>query len=461
MPREPQSHTFTPRGVLAELFACRDAEVLVAGPAGTGKSMACLEKMHASALVVPGMRGLIVRKTLASLGSTALVTWRERVVKEALMSGVMRFYGGSASESPQYQYRNKSTIVVGGMDKSIRIMSSEYDLIYVQEATELTEDDWEALTTRLRHGYISYQQLMADCNPGPPYHWLKQRANRGSTTMLESRHEDNPTLFDEHGEVTTSGAEYIAKLERLTGVRYLRLRRGIWAAAEGLVYETYDPAVHLIDPFEIPDDWRRWWSIDFGFVHPFVCQFWAEDPDGRLYLYREIYRTKKTVAEHALDIMDCIADRDPDYEHHNEEPRRAHEGRLPAREPMPEAIICDHDAENRAVLDRELGFGTSPAHKAVTEGIQAVQGRLALDAENDGRPRLFIFRDAVVQVDADLADAKKPTSTADEMIGYIWDKGSGKAEKETPLKAEDDGCDAMRYVVAERDLVGEFHLRWM
>src|SRR5882724_7890651 len=125
-----QKHVYAPRGVLRQLFETRDGEVLVEGPAGTGKSMACLEKMHMCALLNPGMRGLIVRKTLASLGSTALVTWRERVVAEALLAGVVKFYGGSPQESPQYQYRNGSVIVVGGMDKAIRIMSSEYDLVY-------------------------------------------------------------------------------------------------------------------------------------------------------------------------------------------------------------------------------------------------------------------------------------------------------------------------------------------
>jgi predicted O-methyltransferase YrrM len=56
-------------------------------------------------------------------------------------------------------------IVVVGLDKAQKVMSSEYDVIFVQEAIELTVDDWEALTTRLRNGKISFQQLLADCNP--------------------------------------------------------------------------------------------------------------------------------------------------------------------------------------------------------------------------------------------------------------------------------------------------------
>ncbi|MGH2684170.1 MAG: phage terminase large subunit, partial [Actinomycetota bacterium] len=158
-------HSYRPRGAALDLFRCRDPEVLLSGPAGTGKSRACLEKLDQLALRNPVMKGLIVRKTLASLGATALDTYRKHVAAEALEAGLVRYYGGSRQEPAQYVYGNGSAIHIGGMDKATKIMSSEYDAIYVQEAIELTEDDWEALTTRLRNGMISFQQLLADTNP--------------------------------------------------------------------------------------------------------------------------------------------------------------------------------------------------------------------------------------------------------------------------------------------------------
>src|SRR5438552_18558621 len=82
------------------------------------------------------------------------------------------------STMQQYQYRkNGSILAIAGLDKSSKVMSSEWDLIYVQEATELDEDDWESLTTRLRNGMNIYQQLIVDCNPDAPTQWLKQRAS--------------------------------------------------------------------------------------------------------------------------------------------------------------------------------------------------------------------------------------------------------------------------------------------
>lgn len=438
-------HVFAPKGACKDIFTCRDSEVLVAGPAGTGKSRACLEKLHMMCLMNPGMRGLICRKTATSLSSTALVTWRKFVVVEALNSGVVSYYGGSAQEPASYRYANGSTVVIGGLDKIEKIMSSEYDLVYVQEATDLTENDWESITTRLRNWQVSFQQLLGDCNPSHPTHWLKQRCDRGQTKMLHSTHENNPILF-QNGEMTERGRAYLDKLDRLSGVRYQRLRLGNWVAAEGVIYDEF-ATEHVLSgiPMEwrkgealdhagVPISWRRYWAVDFGFTNPFTCQWWAEDGDGRLYLYREIYHTRRTVDQHAQAILRCVA---PD-------------GRW--LEPKPTVITCDHDAEGRVVFERETGLSTSAAHKSVSEGIQAVQVRLR-DA-GDGRRRLYFLRDTLVEKDPELEESGKPTCLLDEIPGYVWatKKVSGDPKtKDEPKKEDDHGCDAMRYVVAERD----------
>jgi PBSX family phage terminase large subunit len=429
-------HRYRPRGGCKALFEDRRAEVLLSGPAGTGKSRACLEKLNMFMLLNPGARGLIVRKTQVSLSSSALVTWRTFVVAEALANGTVTYYGGSAEEPPQYRYSNGSRVMIGGLDKASKVMSTEYDVIYVQEAIELTETDWESLTTRLRWGKISFQQLIADTNPDTPTHWLKQRVDRGQTVLHESRHEDNPVYFDDDGTMTPAGRDYIeGKLDRLTGVRYHRLRVGLWVAAEGVIYEGWDPALHLIDPFPIPDEWTRWWAVDFGYRNPFVCQWWAEDPDGRLYLYREIYRTGRIVEDHAKAILAAVRDRET--------------GEWLERKPR--AIICDHDSEDRATLERHLGLSTAKATKTVKDGLEAVMARM--EPAGDGRPRLFIVRDAVLERDPELVEAKKPASTVEEIPGYVWAPSlDGKPQKEEPLKVDDHGCDAMRYVVAKLDL---------
>lgn len=462
MPTRTLVHSYKPRGIAKDLFFNRAPELLIAGPAGTGKSLACLEKLHTMCLLTPGMRAIIIRKTLTSLGSTGLVTYRHKVAAEALASGDVHWYGGSPQEAAQYRYSNGSTITVGGMDKSIRIMSSEYDLAYVQEATELTENDWEAITTRLRNWRVSFQQLIADCNPDVPTHWLKERTRRGTTVLLESRHEDNPALYDERYVqspdgterieyvLTEGGAAYINKLDNLTGVRYLRLRKGLWVAAEGQIYEDFDPAVHLTTIDEIrerhggwentrlcarglPWEWTRWWSIDFGFTNPMVIQRWAEDDDGRLYLYAEQYMTRRLVEDHVEDLKAQVFDDAGNWV-----------------EPAPRAILADHDAEDRATFHRKFGRGTAAAQKKVKPGIQSMQSRFKV--QPDGKARIYFVRDALWRRDPELADAKKPTCTIEELPGYVWKPGT-KADpvKEEPVKEDDHGCDASRYLCAHRD----------
>lgn len=426
---KPEHRPYEPRGTALRLWRSRAPEVVLSGPAGTGKSRACLEKLHYLAERYPGMRGLILRKTRESLSEAALVTFEEKVVP----AGHPVLTGPGRHHRQVYRYPNGSQIVVGGLDKPGKVMSTEYDVAYVQELIECNEEDLENVTTRLRNGVIPYQQFIGDTNPWAPAHWLKLRADRGLTLMLDSRHEENPVLFDaRRGRWTPEGARYIAILDRLTGARRERLRFGRWVAAEGLVYDQWEPAVHLIDRFVIPPEWRRIRSIDFGFTNPFVCQWWAIDHDDRMYLYRELYRTGRTVRRHAQDIL-----------------------RLSAGEAI-EATVADHDAEDRATLAEE-GIDTVPAYKAISVGIQAVQERL-LDP-GDGHRRLYLLRDSLVETDEGLVEAKLPLSTVQEFDGYIWPKRKPtqeeKSAKEVPVDQNNHGMDALRYATAYVDDLSE------
>lgn len=428
-------HYFAPRGAVKRAFECRDPEVLLSGPAGTGKTRGLLEKLHICALKYPGMRALIIRKTAVTLTTTALVTWNKLVTPEAQANGTVSWYGGSSQEPAQYVYSNGSRIVVGGLDKPTKIMSSEYDMIYVQEAIELTVTDWENLTTRLRYGRMPYQQLVADTNPGAPTHWLKQRCDDGACTMMYSQHEDNPRLYD-GTQWTAEGVRYKTQvLDKLTGVRKSRLRDGRWVAAEGVIYDEWDPDVHEVPAFIIPKAWSRLWTVDFGYTNPFVLQCWALDPDGRMWLYRELYHTKRLVEDHARKILSIV---DP-------------KGKGEWIEPKPVAVVCDHDAEDRATLEKHLRLSTRPAKKSVSDGIQAVQKRTQI--AGDGKARIHLLKGARVELDTDLRERGLPTSTAEEIPGYIWAPSpDGKPQKDQPLKENDHGCDAKRYAVAHLDL---------
>lgn len=401
---------YSARGAAAAMWRCRDKEVLIEGPAGTGKTRGVLEKVHFCLLKYDGARILATRKTRASMTESVLVTYEDKVLpaNSPIKAGIKR------SHRQNYEYPNGSSLVIGGMDNAERIMSTEFDMVVGFEWTEAEEDDHEKLTTRLRNGVMPYQQIIVDCNPSFPNHWLNQRANAGKMTRLLSRHEDNPSVT----------ADYLATLESLSGARYLRLRKGVWAAQDGLVYPDFDPAIHVLPQFTIPSSWPRYIVIDFGFTNPFVCQWWAIDPDGRIYLYREIYMSQRQISDHAADI-------------------------LRFSEPITGAIADPEDAEARDTL-ATLGLPNQAANKAINLGIQDVTARLK--SAGDGKPRLFILRDATIETDQAMVAKKKPTSTLAEIDNYRWPKaGKDKNEKEVPIDEDNHGMDAMRYFVRYLD----------
>src|SRR5690606_8310382 len=110
-----------------------------------------------------------------------------------------------------------------------KILSTEYDIIYVNECTELTLDDWELLSNRVGRPTLDPNKpkglLLGDCNPDAPTHWVKVKEKDGTLTLWQSVHEDNPAMWDRKRKVwTQSGQDYLARLERNTGVRYQRMR---------------------------------------------------------------------------------------------------------------------------------------------------------------------------------------------------------------------------------------------
>lgn len=424
------------RGAVTELFKYPDLEIGIDGPAGTGKTFGTLFLIHILLLRYPGAKWLVARKHNTDLAGSAMATYRESVLDER---EDVRYFGGNKVEPAAYRYPNGSKLIVNGLDKPGKVKSMDFDGIYVNEATECTLEDIKFCHMRLaRRGKSTlperYQKLLMDFNPDGPTHFLNQRMDEGLTRRLLSRHEDNPFLWDSKiNDWTDAGRRYIAVLDSLTGVRLARYRYGMWAAAEGTVYEgSYDRARNVVDRFEIRPEWPRYLVVDFGYTHPFVCKWYALDPDGRLICYREIYMTKRLVEDHAKDI------------------KKYSRWGQPGGDPLPREIICDHDAEDRATLERHLGLRTMPAHKSVSDGIQAVASRLR--AAGDGRPRLLHFRDALVERDTELAAAKKPCCTIDEFDVYIWDTRNGAKTGDVPVKENDHGMDVDRYACARFDL---------
>jgi hypothetical protein len=447
-------------GAAREFWRYRGPEAVLSGPYETGKTMTALTKLHLLLAKYGGARALMLRKTYASLINSAVVTYEKKVLPYPPEDPrcLVRKFGGEKPEF--YDYPNGSRLATGGLDNPSKFLSAEFDFIYVNQVEDLLLNDWELLTGRAtgRAGNAPYSQVMGDCNPGAPTHWILQRQR---LKLFSSRHEDNPVLFNQTtGQITEQGKRSLETLDALTGVRFKRGRQGKWAGVEGQVYEDWDEGVHLKDRFPIPSDWRRYRAIDFGYTNPFVCQWWATDPDGRLYLYREIYMTNRLVEDHASEILRLEAGKTPDEwatvtAEHQADPVRLISVRqaLAAAGERIEATVSDHDAEDRATLEK-YGIATRPATKTISTGVQAFQTRLRI--QKDGKARLYILRDSTVEQDARLADKHQPLSTHDEILMYVWPTApDGKPVKEVPVDLYNHGMDAGRYIVMYLDYNSE------
>jgi PBSX family phage terminase large subunit len=390
--------------------------LLLTGSAGGGKSRCAAEKLHAYLLKYPGATGLMMRKARewclisiipfieqSVIGKDPYVVKRQSESHFAYANGSKLYWGGMKDKDQREKVRS-----IGG--------AGGVDIAWIEEANAFSEADFEELMARMRGKAAPWRQIILTTNPDHPKHWIYQRLIKaGEARVITSSYRDN----------RHNPADYADTLNKLTGARRDRLLEGKWTQAEGMVYSDYDANVHLIETFEVPKEWRRFRSIDFGYTNPFVCQWWAIDPDGRMYLYREIYMTQRLVEDHARQI-----------------------NQLSEGESF-EATIADHDAEDRATLAK-YGIHTIPAEKDIASGIQAMQARIR--SAGDGKARFFMMRDALVELDEKLATAKKPTCTADEIDGYVWQAMSdGKANKEVPIKMDDHGMDAARYACKQAD----------
>lgn len=386
------------------------------GGARSGKTDLTLVWLIKEALTRPGARILCARWRL----DHARTTLWNLSLKKILPPGTAGVrYHESALEA---RFPNGSIIRVGGLDDAERvdkILGDEYLHIFINEATQVSWDTVTKVLTRLSQNLPgAVRKLILDCNPKGPRHWLHQVGVQHIQPAADPRDQkplpdaaiwarlpwtpyDNPFLPE----------DTIATLEALPGVMRKRMLLGEWCDNEGAVYDMFDQDLHCFD--ELPpgsENWKRIRAIDFGFTNPFCCLWGAIDGDGRLWVYRELYKAREQIAALAEQI------------------KAAESGSF--------ATVADpENAEGRDFLNRN-GVSNTEARKDVYTGIQAVQKRFM--PAGDGRPRLYISTSCI--------------NTINELYEYVWDEPKdGRNAKEEPRKDHDHAMDALRYMVMEAD----------
>ena len=332
------------RGANAAAFTCTDPEILLEGRAGTGKSIGWLTKAHHVANSYPNSRQLILRAYRANLTESVIPTFEDKVLGP---THPLIARGLSRRNRHSYRYPNGSEIVLAGLDKPGKTFSTEWDRVYVNEGTEVPKESVELLSRSLRNFKTPYHQILIDCNPGSPAHWLNERATpasdklrdigdrrsyerlqkfnhgpqSGTMRRLIGCHQDNPFYFDiRQWEWTLAGKEYVARLGKMSGHNLQRMLRGRWVAADGVVYPEFDEVRHIVTDFPVPREWPIYVGIDPGYDHPCAILWIAIAWDGTYYVIDELYRGGLGVAKHAQDIHAKNANRtvrsyygDPQY----------------------------------------------------------------------------------------------------------------------------------------------------
>lgn len=429
-------------GGAAELFRSRDDEVLCESGAMTGKSHSLLRHADYTARGNPGCRLFFARDTRKSMTESILVEFEEAV----LWPGHPAIVGtAQRAQRSHYVYPNGSEIVLFGLDDPGDHMSTQYDKGYVFEATQVKQEAWEHLLSRMRNGKTDAHQLIADCNPGPRGHWLNQRFPKegepnpqiirnaagqvvSSRRRICYRHEDNPRLYDpDTGRKTEFGVKYIdGRLGMLTGARLQRLRYHRWVSEEGQVWPEYDPAIHCIYPKALPELLSFTASFDFGYNAPGCLQIWGYDKDQSSYRVAEVYRRRWTIDQWS-DVAIKL---------HRIYPYSI--GVADAARPDDIAFL-----NKRIRAERGESFGWIPCDKSrgVLHGLDLVRDLFK-------RRVLFLVKDAAIfGIDEELRMDGKPTGTESEIDSYVFRKNEeGREIKDEPDPAcADHGCDSLRY----------------
>lgn len=285
------------------------------GARGGGKSHAVRTKAVLMALNYPGIRQLIVRRTYPELVNNHINQLR------GILLGVAKYN----DKDKVFKFDNGSTLnfMYCAKDSDLdRLQGVEYDIIYLDEATQLSEHQMKVIGACVRGANDFPKRLYYTMNPGGQGHTYVKRI------FIDQKYEDgeNPedytfiqSLVTDNKALMRSNPDYIKQLEALPPKLRDAWLYGRWDIFEGQFFEEFrdtpDPAkaaeegctvedllqqrrwTHVIEPFEPPKGWTICRSYDFGYNKPFSCAWWAVDYDGVIYRIMELYGCTQTPNE--------------------------------------------------------------------------------------------------------------------------------------------------------------------
>lgn len=364
------------------------------GPVRSGKTHACnLALLKAAASDIEG-RGLILGRTEDSIRANILLPCQDFLGRH--------FHYKAGRRKLYVTGREFDVIGASDIKAEAAIRGRTYGIILVEEMTVIPEAVFHQATYRLSK---ENARLIGNTNPDSPYHWLKtQYIDRQDHPDLNIKvwnftFEDNPTLDE----------AYIRRIKAsYQGLWYKRFVEGVWALAEGAIYDFFDEKIHVIS--NPPNRGYEYVvGIDYGTTNPCAFALIGYNPETfpKLWIEKEYYYDsqasyrQKTDSEYAEDLADFI------------------EG-YPIT-----GVYVDPSAASFKAEMRKCGIqNILDADNDVLNGIRKVTEYLA---------------------GGTLKVCKNCTNAIREFTNYIWDTKSAIRGIEKPLKLYDHMMDAIRY----------------
>ena len=298
----------TPSEKQAKFLSAKTKHVGFGGARGGGKSWAVQDKAKRLCLTYKGIKCLIVRRTYPELMNNHIMP-----LQDALPRSIARYN----KTEKLFRFLNGSTIKFGycNNDKDLdQYQGAEYDIIFLDEATQLQEMWIKKIIACLRGANNFPKRIYYTCNPGGASHgyfkrlFIDKKYEEGEIpedyTFIQSLVTDNKALM-------AAQPDYIKQLEALPAKIREAWLYGRWDIYEGQFFEEFretpDPDLchkagvtpevalkqrrftHVIEPFDIPRYWTIMRSYDFGYNKPWAMTYYACDPDGTLYYFLEAY----------------------------------------------------------------------------------------------------------------------------------------------------------------------------
>lgn len=260
------------------------------------------------ALKYAGSKQLILRRTYREL--------ERSLIRTALTVYPRGLYAYNASNHIM-TFKNQSIVDFGFCHNENDVyiyQSAEYDVIRFDELTHFTEQMYLYLLSRCRGANDYPKHIKSSTNPGGVGHsWVKSRfidiappntlikTVAGTRIFIPATVQENRFLMD-------TDPDYIKRLENLSERDKQALLYGDWDIFEGQYFTEWNRDIHVTQPIELPDYWRRYFAMDYGL--DMLAGYWiAVDEQGRAYVYREIYQPNLIISDAAMRINAMTTER--------------------------------------------------------------------------------------------------------------------------------------------------------